>query len=155
MTTWITDPWEIPPGAGGYGLGIRLQASVDLKTMQFRGQTLTPGLYLYAGSANGPGGLKSRVSRHLRADKKPHWHVDQLTGSGQVIFAALIPGGQECELVDLALKLGAETPVRGFGSSDCRRCAAHLLRLDEGFEVDRLGAGVVLIVPLHRHARTL
>jgi len=146
MTSWITDPSDIPPGAGAYGLGIRLQASVDLKPMQFRGQSLTPGLYLYAGSANGPGGLRARVSRHLRTDKKHHWHVDQLTGSGQVIFAALIPGGTECDLVDLALKLGAETPVPGFGSSDCRRCQAHLLRLEERFEVERLGAAVVLKV---------
>lgn len=35
------------------------------------------GYYLYIGSAFGPGGIKSRVSRHFK-QKKPHWHIDYL-----------------------------------------------------------------------------
>ena len=34
------------------------------------------GFYCYADSARGPGGLRARLSRHLRQHKKPHWHID-------------------------------------------------------------------------------
>ncbi|MGC9523845.1 MAG: GIY-YIG nuclease family protein, partial [Anaerolineae bacterium] len=36
------------------------------------------GTYLYVGSAWGPGGLRARLSRHLRGSPKVRWHVDYL-----------------------------------------------------------------------------
>jgi histidyl-tRNA synthetase len=89
---------------------------------------LPPGAYLYLGSAHGPGGLPARLRRHLSADKRPHWHVDRLTAAGTVERIFVLPNGRECDLVDRALKLpAAHVPVAGFGSSDCRRCPAHLI----------------------------
>jgi Uri superfamily endonuclease len=86
------------------------------------------GNYLYLGSAYGPGGLPARLRRHLRADKRLHWHVDHLTIAGTVERVFALPNGCECDLVDHALKLPAiHAPIAGFGSSDCRRCTAHLL----------------------------
>jgi Uri superfamily endonuclease len=46
--------------------------------------SLVPGRYIYAGSAYGPGGLKARVSRHMRRAKRSQWHIDQLTKTGKV-----------------------------------------------------------------------
>lgn len=91
---------------------------------------MPPGIYLYLGSAYGPGGLPARLRRHLRADKRLHWHVDHLTAEGTVECVFSLPNGRECDLVDLAGTLPAiHAPVAGFGSSDCRRCTAHLLAL--------------------------
>ena len=94
--------------------------------------TLEAGWYLYAGSANGSGGLKARISRHLRPEKRPHWHVDQLTMAASDIFALAFPNGSECELTaELNEKSDFGFPLPGFGSSDCRSCTSHLLRYAE------------------------
>ena len=38
--------------------------------------------------------------------------------------------GLECDLAsNLMAQQGASVPVPGFGSSDCRRCSAHLVAL--------------------------
>jgi len=118
----------LPPGPGAYGLLIRLP-------YKFRGGigalgqvSLSPGCYLYLGSAHGSGGMRGRLRRHLRDEKRLHWHVDHLTTAGTVEGIFVLPGGCECDLVDQALKSPViNVPVAGFGSSDCRRCAAHLL----------------------------
>jgi histidyl-tRNA synthetase len=60
----------------------------------------------------------------MRKDKRAHWHVDQLTLAGQILGAFILESGDECAL-NAALD-GLPIPLPGFGSSDCRRCAAHL-----------------------------
>nr|WP_294519010.1 GIY-YIG nuclease family protein [uncultured Rhodopila sp.] len=91
---------------------------------------LQPGRYLYAGSARGPGGLRSRLMRHQRADKTLHWHIDRLTVAGTVQGAWIFPGGDECAIIAALRHL--PVPVPGFGSSDCRACVSHLLRWPDG-----------------------
>ena len=81
--------------------------------------SLMPGRCIYAGSANGPGGLKARVSRHTRRAKRRRWHIDQLTENGDVLGAWIFPGGVECDLVDMNSAL--PVPIVGFGSTDCQR----------------------------------
>ncbi len=85
---------------------------------------LAPGLYLYCGSARGPGGLAARLARHMRREKRAHWHVDQLTCAGDVLGAWVFPGGDECAVNATLEKF--PTPLEGFGSSDCRHCRSHL-----------------------------
>lgn len=87
--------------------------------------TLSAGIYLYCGSANGPGGLRARLARHMKRRKSVRWHVDQLTTCGEVLGAWVAPGGNECELVERFSRL--KTPIPGFGSSDCAHCRSHLL----------------------------
>ena len=60
----------------------------------------------------------------MRRDKRAHWHVDQLTEAGKVVGAWVFPGRGECEVNDELADW--PTPIEGFGSSDCRRCRAHL-----------------------------
>jgi len=86
--------------------------------------SLMPGRYIYAGAANGSGGLKARVSRHMRRAKRYRWHVDQ-TETGNVRGAWTFPGGVECDIVDMNLAL--PIPIAGFGSADCKRRRSHLL----------------------------
>ena len=46
------------------------------------------------------------------------------------ITALAFPGGNECELMQRLLESGlAQIAIKGFGSSDCRSCEAHLARL--------------------------
>jgi hypothetical protein len=54
-----------------------------------------------------------------------------------------VPGGCECGLLDRLLKApGAAVPVPRFGSSDCRRCPAHLVALPADFDPRGLAAAL-------------
>lgn len=115
---------------GAYLLLIRLDAPLQF-TLRGQPVSLPAGTYAYAGSARGSGGIAARVARHLRKEKKPHWHVDALTVAASEIAVRGFPGGSECALVERLVASGhAEVPLPGFGSSDCRSCEAHLLRLN-------------------------
>ncbi|WP_368484516.1 DUF123 domain-containing protein [Thalassospira sp. HF15] len=121
---------QLPKVAGAYVLVIELEADLTLQNKRFAGKILPKGTYLYCGSANGPGGIAARVKRHCKGDKKPHWHVDELTsnGVGRVVSALVTPSGCECDLrVAFAALPGINIPIAGFGSSDCLGCPAHLL----------------------------
>lgn len=122
---------DLPAGPGSYLLLLHLAAKLTPGVPKFAGCTLSPGWYLYAGSARGPGGIAARAGRHLRADKPVRWHVDHLTNAADQVLAAPVPDTSECEIAgSLASTAGFSIPVAGFGSSDCRRCEAHLLVYD-------------------------
>ena len=121
---------EAPALPGAYLLVVTLSAALRVALPHRPEATLTPGRFLYAGSARGPGGLRARLGRHMRADKKPHWHIDRLTEAGAVEGAWVIPGGDECALVAALAHL--PVPLPGFGSTDCRLCASHLLAWPPG-----------------------
>jgi Uri superfamily endonuclease len=122
---------ELPREAGAYVLLINLGGPLSLDMPAFRGKSLAPGLYGYCGSAFGPGGIRARVSRHLRGDKPMRWHVDRLTVAGRVEQAGIHIGGRECDLAGELLARGCMAVLPGFGSSDCRGCPAHLLRMPD------------------------
>ena len=72
------------------------------------------------------------MARHLRRGKPKHWHIDHLTARDRIAGIISAPGGSECALAARALKFGTvAAPLAGFGSSDCRICPAHLLRLPD------------------------
>jgi len=114
-----------PAQPGAYVLAVRLERRLAVRIGGRAAGTLSPGLYLYCGSANGPGGLRARLTRHMKRRKALRWHIDQLTTRGRVSGAWILAGGDECELV--AALCSMWTPIAGFGSSDCRRCRSHLL----------------------------
>jgi len=122
---------ELPREAGAYVLLINLGGPLSLDMPAFRGKSLASGLYGYCGSAFGPGGIRARVSRHLRGDKPMRWHVDRLTVAGRVEQAGIRIGGRECDLAGELLARGCMAVLPGFGSSDCRGCPAHLLRMPD------------------------
>jgi Uri superfamily endonuclease len=116
---------RIPVLPGAYLLLIELREVIFVWLPNKPSVTLAPGRYIYAGSAYGPGGLKARVSRHMRRAKARRWHIDQLTETGNVIGASVFPGGIECDLVDMYSAL--PTPIAGFGSTDVSVVAATCL----------------------------
>ncbi len=95
------------------------------------------GLYLYVGSALGPGGLK-RVERHRAVasgqNRTKRWHIDYLLALGEIkgVFVLRTEERLECALAH-ALGKRFEPAVRGFGSSDCR-CETHLFRASGSWE---------------------
>ena len=124
---------SLPAVPGAYLLAIRLAAACRPDIASLRARDLAPGWYLYAGSARGPGGIRARVGRHLRRAGRRHWHVDRLTAAAAELRVLPVPGGRECALVAALLaRPGVETALTGFGSSDCRRCAGHLLAVGAG-----------------------
>ena len=147
-STMTVDPNSIPADAGAYALLVRLDLPWRPSIRSLPDRILEPGPYIYCGSAYGPGGLRARVTRHMRAGKPAHWHVDRLTAAGRIEGAAVRIGGRECDLVAAFMANGADVALAGFGSSDCRRCAAHLLAVPTGFDTARL----VHIVGLGRAA---
>ena len=83
------------------------------------------------------GGIDARIARHLRKEKRFHWHIDYLLERCSIIRYAIEESStrQECRVNSRTLAMdGAKVVVRGFGSSDCG-CVAHLVY----FEVEPLG----------------
>lgn len=96
---------------------------MEIKVGKLKAAFFKRGAYAYAGSAMG--GLKDRLGYHLRQNKKPHWHIDYLTGRAVIreIIAIETDERLECKVVR-ALGRHFE-PISGFGCSDCK-CKSHL-----------------------------
>ncbi len=62
MTHRISDLEDLPDAPGAYALTVRLAAPLGLSRRRWRGATLHPGLYVYCGSARGPGGIGARLA---------------------------------------------------------------------------------------------
>jgi len=131
---------EAPSLPGFYAMAIELNDEVAVRLSGRSPIALPAGRYLYCGSAKGPGGLKARLSRHMRRGKSVRWHVDQLTEQGLVVGSWISPGGDECELVQMCSHL--PMPIAGFGSSDCATCGSHLLFWPNGIALPWRGAGI-------------
>ena len=100
------------------------------------------GLYLYCGSALN--GLEARIRRHLRRDKKHHWHIDYLAAVAPVVEVWWVVDEErwECRWAEAITGQGGLVVAKGFGSSDCR-CPSHLLRKEHGADA----AGVLQVLP--------
>ncbi|WP_321423425.1 GIY-YIG nuclease family protein [uncultured Methanobacterium sp.] len=110
---------------GTYCLLINLNQNQSLKIGKKGDIQFKKGCYIYVGSALNS--LEGRIRRHLRQNKKMHWHVDYLLDSPntQVTDVFYIDDGikHECNLAaQIAPKSEA---INGFGCSDCK-CPAHL-----------------------------
>jgi Uri superfamily endonuclease len=85
------------------------------------------GVYVYVGSALGPGGVQARLAHHQKAAGKPHWHIDYLRAHTRLerIWFTYDTARREHEWAAAMQALGGSAPMSGFGSSDCS-CDAHL-----------------------------
>jgi Uri superfamily endonuclease len=89
---------------------------------------LQPGFYVYVGSAFGPGGLKARITHHCKRARRPHWHIDYLRPALKLceIWFTYDRTRREHQWAQIhAQTRGAQLPLPGFGSADCR-CPTHL-----------------------------
>lgn len=84
------------------------------------------GFYAYVGSAMN--NLEKRVARHLKKNKKFHWHIDYFLKKGKIkkVFCLQNNKKQECKVAKkLAKKFKS---IKKFGCSDCK-CETHLFYL--------------------------
>lgn len=136
-----TTPHTLPALPGTYALLIPIPRPITVAVGRLGTLALVPGWVAYVGSAHGPGGLRARVTRHCRAEKRRHWHIDYLTQIAPVdhVWAAASPERLECAWAAALRALpGAGEPLAGFGASDCG-CTTHLISLPGP---DALGAAL-------------
>ncbi|MBX3002001.1 MAG: GIY-YIG nuclease family protein [Caldilineaceae bacterium] len=129
-----SDLCHIPTTPGSYLLIFHLPVVIDRFVVGKLGVfSLHPGHWLYAGSAWGPGGLRSRLRRHFQPEKQAHWHIDFLSNHlPPIAFLALEQTERsvrlECAWIQRLLRQpGFSAPIPHFGSSDCGSCPAHLV----------------------------
>ena len=87
------------------------------------------GYYTYVGSALG--GLDGRLKRHLRADKRYHWHIDYLLKSACIVEVWYTYSEHRLECIwnrAISRLPGATYPAPKFGASDCH-CLSHLTHM--------------------------
>ena len=116
---------------GSYILVLNLNQDACLTIGRLGTFEFPAGLYLYCGSALN--GLEGRIRRHLRRDKKLHWHIDYLAAAADVVEVWWAAGDErlECRWSEAIIGQGGEVVARWFGSSDCR-CPTHLLKAGDG-----------------------
>ncbi len=126
-------------GGGVYSLVIHVSRKRSINIGRLGGFVFPAGFYVYIGSAQK--NLERRIERHLRREKKLHWHIDYLLQHARITGVHTFAGKKhaECELSHRVKNMkNAVIPVMGFGSSDCS-CAAHLyyFRNDPSLEIFR------------------
>jgi len=110
------------PASGSYVLVMELAREQDISVGR-RSLHFPRGYYAYVGS--GMGGVKARVNRHLRPDKRVHWHIDYLLQRASLSDVIIGESTERTECA-IACALGSQfDAIPGFGSSDCR-CPSHL-----------------------------
>ena len=114
----------IPADPGAYALLIHLESPETIQVGKLGAIDFPAGWYVYVGSALN--GLAARVNRHLRRNKKLHWHVDYLLQKGRIsqVIWALSQEKLECRIAE-TLQHSGFSAVQRFGASDCR-CPSHL-----------------------------
>jgi len=127
--------------SGSYLLWLRADEAQSITVGALGEMAVPPGVYAYAGSAFGPGGVKARVGRHVRGEGALHWHVDYLRAVADLaaVWFTHDDVRRECDWAEVLRDLpGATVPMDGFGASDCT-CPAHLIRFDDlpAFETAR------------------
>ena len=105
---------------GSYILVIQVQQDITLRVGKIGILHFKRGYYAYIGSALS--GLSTRLKRHLRREKKIHWHIDYLLAKAKIKEIWYSEEKAECTV---AHSLSAFTPIPHFGCSDCA-CTSHL-----------------------------
>lgn len=119
---------KLPAVAGTYLLILVLPQALTLTIGKLGSSTFPSGVYIYVGSAFGPGGLAERLKRHLQRQKRTHWHIDYVRAVATLVDIWYVPSAvrYECQWATLLSRQKAWNVVMaGFGASDCR-CQTHL-----------------------------
>jgi Uri superfamily endonuclease len=121
----------LPKSPGTYLLVLYLIRNMQIEVGRLTTRDFKRGWYAYVGSAFGPGGLAARLRRHLKREKKNHWHIDYLRASAWIkeIWVSTELHSLEHQWA-LVMKNSPWVvySVAAFGSSDCR-CSSHLFYL--------------------------
>jgi len=108
---------------GAYLLVLEMKTDSSVRIGALGTMVFNKGWYVYVGSAMN--GLEQRLQRHLRKQKKIHWHIDYLLQHASLhhIFYKEHHEKEECSIATFCRQSLEIIP--GFGCSDCR-CPSHL-----------------------------
>ncbi len=124
---------------GVYLLILMLSTNQRIPVGKLKKTEFKRGVYLYTGSARN--GLKGRIARHLRKEKKIFWHIDYFLQKARIReIWARNDYFDECQILSEVKKSlkNSRFPLKKFGSSDCR-CPSHLIYLpDNEFNLNSL-----------------
>jgi len=113
---------------GTYALLLRASTARTITVGALGDLQVSPGSYVYVGSAFGPGGLRARAARHARGDGALHWHIDYLRSVTTLVglWYTHDETRRECQWASLLhTSSPMPIPMANFGASDCS-CSAHL-----------------------------
>ena len=116
------------PMPGTYALLLRSTEDAVIGVGKLGEFHLRTGLYIYVGSALGPGGVRGRLAHHMRSAEHPHWHIDYLryhTSLDEIWCCYCRESLEHAWAEHFAGFKGGSIPLAGFGSSDCD-CVSHL-----------------------------
>lgn len=111
---------------GCYQLLMRLDRKCRLSIGALGDILFSPGYYIYTGRAKK--GLRARVGRHFRREKKMRWHIDYFLAGAKILQVFYYFN----RIDECIINAGAKENLRGsvfikkFGSSDCC-CPGHLI----------------------------
>jgi Uri superfamily endonuclease len=111
---------------GTYILLTKLAKTQKIKPGKLPEADYNKGIYMYIGRART--GLRARIKRHIRSQKKLFWHIDYLMQKAKIVDIWIRQNYfGECSTADEIrnFKPAAAKTILGFGSSDCR-CRSHL-----------------------------
>ncbi len=118
------------PLKGTYNLLIQLKQDSKITIGKLAEESFKKGYYVYVGSALNS--LAPRIQRHLRSNKKLHWHIDYLLNHENTeiidVIYAISDVKWECRIAAAIAETGVE--VKNFGCSDCK-CHSHLFYFKE------------------------
>jgi Uri superfamily endonuclease len=126
---------DIRPVKGSYVLLIELPEERTITAGSLKDIRFQSGCYAYVGSALS--GLRSRLSRHLKQDKKLHWHIDYLLLWASISDIIICETEERIECTIAEILRRRFNSILGFGSSDCK-CASHLF-----FTGNRVGQDII------------
>jgi Uri superfamily endonuclease len=117
---------------GTYALILRCRTQAQIRVGRRGLLDVRTGYYVYVGSAFGPGGVKARVSRHVREKTAKHWHIDFLRDVAAPVAVWCSYGSRDLEhhWARVLCGLPGAVQVPGFGCTDCA-CETHLFRFGE------------------------
>jgi Uri superfamily endonuclease len=128
---------NLPVQPGTYALILNVYESHFLGVGSLGMFEFNPGIYVYLGSARGPGGIRARLGRHLKGGDRLHWHIDYLKSVSVILGYGFVISRRdnngctptECDWSQVLASLSnASIPVSKFGASDCNfGCPAHLI----------------------------
>jgi len=107
--------------SGAYVLVMQADRHLQINVGRLGSMQVVPGYYLYVGSAFGLGGVRARVSHHMRVSERPRWHIDYLRQvcSLERVWCSYDKVHREHEWVALLESVsGVMIPMVGFGASD-------------------------------------
>lgn len=118
--------------SGAYQIKFHIKTDKIIQIGKYGAFLFESGEYVYTGSAMK--NLRQRVARHWRKEKVLRWHIDYILNdieceikSIELYYSEL---KQECKLNQSLIESGCyRVWVDGLGSSDCRDCPSHLLKL--------------------------